>query len=87
LADGAIGLVLAVLAVVIGVETLINAHAAIMAMLKVLGTTDAAKATVLTMVRFFIIGHPKITNVAMVVTKLDITIYAIVTVKRENQMN
>lgn len=58
LAHGAIGLVLAVLAVVIGVETLINAHAAVMTMLKVIGTSDTAKATVLTMVRFFIIGHP-----------------------------
>jgi hypothetical protein len=80
LTDGTIGLVLAHLAVVIVVEGAINAHAAIMAVLEILGTTDAAKTAVFAMVRTFLIGHPQVANVAVVGTKLDVAGYAVVSV-------
>jgi hypothetical protein len=83
LTDGTVGLVLAHLAVVIVVEGAINAHAAIVTVLKILGTADAAKATVFAMVRTFLIGHPQVANVAVVVTKLDVARYAVVSVMGE----
>jgi nucleoside diphosphate kinase len=58
LTDGTIGLVLPSLAVVIVVEGNVNAHATIVAVLEILGTTDATKATIGTMVGAFFVGHP-----------------------------
>lgn len=78
LTDGTIGLVLSVLAIVIVVQSTIDAHAAVVTVLKVFGTADTAKATVLTMVRAFLIGHPQVADVAMVGTKLDVTRNAVV---------
>lgn len=85
LTDGAIGLVLAVLAVVIVVQGAINAHAAVVAMFEVLSSTHTTKATVRTMVWTFLIGHPQIADVAMVFTKLDIARNAIVAVETEKK--
>jgi hypothetical protein len=80
LTDGAVGLVLAVLAVVIVVESTIDAHSAVMTMFEVLRATDTTKAAVSTMIRAFLIGHPQIADVAMVFTKLDVARNAIVSV-------
>ena len=54
----AIGLVLSDLAVVVVVQRPVNAHATIMAMLKVLGTTDAAKAAIGAVVGPLFVRHP-----------------------------
>ena len=82
LTDGAVGLVLAVLAVVIIIEGTIDAHSAVMAMFEVLCATDTTKATVGTMIRTLLIGHPQVADVAMVFTKLDVARNAVVTVYR-----
>jgi hypothetical protein len=80
LTDGAVGLVLAVLTVVIVVEGAIDAHAAIMTVFEVLSSTNTTETAIRTMVRTFLIRHPQIADVAMVFTKLDIARNAIVSV-------
>lgn len=66
LTHGAVGLVLAHLAIVILVEGAIDAHAAIMTVLEVFGTSDAAKAAVWTVIRTFFVGHPEVANDAVI---------------------
>ena len=53
LTDGTVGLVLANLAVVIVVEGPVDAHATVVAVFKVLGAADAAKAAIGTMIGTF----------------------------------
>jgi hypothetical protein len=62
----------------IGVETSINTHAAIMAVLEILGSPHSTKSTVRAMIGPLIVGHPEIANVAMVLAKLNTTFDAIV---------
>ena len=58
LTDRTVRFVLSTLAVVVLVQTLVDAHATIMTMLEVLRSTHTAKTTVGTMVRPFSIRHP-----------------------------
>jgi hypothetical protein len=80
LADGAIGLVLAVLTIVIVIECLVNAHATVVAVLKVLGATDPAESTLGAVVGVILLGHPEVADRAMVLPKFGITLNASVTV-------
>jgi hypothetical protein len=80
LTNGTIAHVFATFAVVIIEQVNVNAHAAIVTVTKIVGTADATKTTVGTMVRFVLFGHPQITNVAVVFAKLDATPDAIVPV-------
>lgn len=73
LADGTIGLVFAVFAIVIVVESSVDAHAAIVTVLEVLSTTDATESTIFTMVRTLFIRHPQVTSTTMIGTKLNTT--------------
>jgi hypothetical protein len=70
LTDRAVAPVLAGLAIVIAVETAVNAHTTFVAVLKVFLSAHAAKAAVGTMVGTFVGRHPQVANVAMVGTKL-----------------
>lgn len=49
----------------------VDAHATIIAMPKVLSATHPTKAARGTMIRGFIIGHPQITNAAVIFAKLN----------------
>ena len=83
LTDGAVGLVLAHLAIVILVEGAINAHAAIMAVLKVFRSSDAAKAAVWTVIRTFFVRHPEVANDAVVGSELNAAVDAVVSEVRK----
>ena len=74
LPDGAIRLVFSLFAIVFVVESLVNAHATIVAMLKVIPASHAAKSAFRTMVGLIFIRHPKIANGAMIFSKLDIAL-------------
>jgi hypothetical protein len=78
LTNRAVGLILSTFAVVVQVQALINTHATIVTVSKILAPTDATKATVLTMVWLFIVCHPQVTNIAMIFPKLDSATDAIV---------
>jgi hypothetical protein len=78
LADWTIGFVLATFAVMICVETAINTHATIMAVLEILGSPNPTKSAVRAMIGPLIVGHPEIANVAMVLAKLNTTFDAII---------
>ena len=78
LTDWTIGFVLSTLAIVICVETSVNAHATVVAMLEIFSSSHPAESTVRAMVGPFIIGHPEIANAAVVLAKLNITFDAIV---------
>ena len=80
LADGAVGHVLARLAVVIVEEEGINAHTAVMAVLEVLPATDSAEATVGAMVGLLLGRHPQIADVTVVLSESDATFDALVAV-------
>ena len=69
LTDGAVAAIFASFAIVVIVQTLVNTHAAFVAMLEVVGPADAAESTVCTMIRSFLIRHPKVANVAMIGSK------------------
>jgi hypothetical protein len=55
LAHWTVGLILPTLAVVIRIKAFVDAHSTIMAVLEILGSTNAAEATVTTMIGFFVI--------------------------------
>jgi len=80
LANGAVAHVLARLAVVLVKEQRVDAHAAVVAVSKVFATSDATKATVRTVIRAFLAGHPEIANVAVVLSKLNAALDAVVAV-------
>lgn len=71
LTDGTVGPVLAGLAIVIRVETAIDAHAAFVAVRKVFLPAHAAKAAVGTVVGPLFVRHPQVANTAVVGSKLD----------------
>ena len=83
LADGTVGFVLSTFAVVIGVETSVNAHSTVVTVFEILGTTDMAKAAVGAMVGSFVVGHPEVANIAVVLSQLNVTLDAIVSEKGE----
>jgi hypothetical protein len=85
LTDGAVGLVLAHLAIVILVEGAINAHAAIMAVLKVFRSSDAAKAAVWTVIRTFFVRHPEVANDAVVGPELYAAVDTVVSEVRKSK--
>lgn len=78
LTDGTIRFVFSALAVVVGVQAFVDTHSAIMAMLEILCTTDTTKPTVCAMIRLLIGRHPQITDVAVIISKLNPTGKAIV---------
>ena len=80
LTDGAVGHVLARLAVVIIEKEGINARAAVMTVLEVLPATDSAEATVGAMVRLLLGRHPQVADVAVVLSESDATFDALVAV-------
>ena len=82
LTDRAIRLVLSAFAIVVGVQGFVNAHAAIMTMLKVFRATHSTETAILTVIWFFIIRHPKVTNVTMVLSKGNSTRHTIVAVQK-----
>lgn len=78
LADGTVGFVFSTFAVVVGVETSVDAHSTIVTMFEILGTTHAAKAAVGAMVGSFVVGHPEVANATVVLSHLNATLGAIV---------
>jgi len=66
----------------VGVKTSVDAHATIVAVLEILGTTYTAKSTIRTMIGSFIVVHPEIANIAVVLSELDTTLDAIVSLTR-----
>lgn len=81
MAHGTVGFVLSTLTVVIVVQTSINAHSAVVAVLKILRPTNPAKATVIAMIGLFVVVHPQVADIAMVFTKLDFAIDTMVAVE------
>jgi hypothetical protein len=81
LANRAVGFVLATFAIVIGVKAFVNTHSTVMTVLKVFSPTNAAKTTITTVIWFFVVGHPQITDIAMILSKLHRAFDAIVAVK------
>jgi hypothetical protein len=84
LAHGAVALILARLAIVIVEQALVNAHSTVVAMLKVIFSTDAAKATVFAVIGILFVRHPEVASIAVVGTKKNIavdTVLAVVYVK------
>lgn len=73
LTHGAIAHVLARLTIVIIKEFGIDAHATIITMTKVFATTHPTKSASFTMIGRFRVGHPQVTNVAMILPKLNTT--------------
>ena len=82
LANGAIGHVLARLAVVIVEEEGVDAHATVMTVLEVLSATDSAKTTVGAMVRLLLGRHPQVADITVVLSESDATFDALVAVPR-----
>lgn len=80
LANRAVAHVLAHLAVVIGEELLVYAHAAVLAVLEVLAPAHAAEAAVLAVVGTLLVGHPEVAYGAVILAKLDVAIYAVVSI-------
>jgi hypothetical protein len=84
LAHGAVALILARLAIVIAEQALVNAHSTVVAMLEVIFSTDAAKATVFAVIGILFVRHPEVASIAVVGTKKNIaadTVLAVVYVK------
>ena len=71
LADGAVAAVFAGFAVVGLIETAVDAHAALVAVLKVGLSADATKAAVGAVIGTLLVGHPQVANVAVVCPELD----------------
>jgi hypothetical protein len=78
LAHGAVGFVLSTLAVVIVVEAPVDAHSTVMAMLKILRSTNPTESAIFAMIRFFIVRHPQVAYAAVVFSKLNSTLNAII---------
>jgi hypothetical protein len=60
----------------------INAHSAIVTVRKIFPPADATKSTFFAVVWILVRGHPQITNVAVVRSKLNPTVYAVVSFAR-----
>ena len=71
LADGAVTAVLSGLTIVGVVEILVDAHAASVAVLKVVGSAYTAETTVMTVEGLLLVVHPEVANVAVVASELD----------------
>lgn len=80
LTNRTVGLVLAHLAIVVVVQGPIDAHATIVTVLKVLGTTHPTKSTIRTMVGTLLIRHPQIAYAAMIGSKLYTAVDTVVAV-------
>jgi hypothetical protein len=87
LTDGTVAHVLAVFAVVIIKQLGIDAHATVVTVLKVLASTHTAKAAVFAMIRRLLGRHPKVANIAVVITKLDSTGKAVVSVQERDDVD
>lgn len=83
LTDWTVGLVFPAFAVVIVIQTLVDAHSAVVTMLKVFGTTNSTEPTVLTVIWFFLVGHPQVTNITMILSKSNSTTDTIVSGKQK----
>lgn len=84
LTDGTVGFVFSTFAIVVGVESSVDAHATIVAMFEILGPSHPAKAAICTVVRAFVVGHPEVANITVVLSELDATLGTFVSVKTEN---
>lgn len=82
LTDGTVGFVLSRFAIVVGVETAVDAHATVVTVLEIFGSPHPAESTVSTMVRPFVVGHPEVANITVVFTKLNATLDALVCLAR-----
>lgn len=80
LTNGAVGHVLARLAVVIIEKEGIDTHSTVMAVLEVLSPTDSAEATVGAVVGLLLGRHPQIADVTVVLSESDATLDALVAV-------
>lgn len=80
LADGAVGHVLANLAVVVSEELLVDAHSAVLAMSEVLPAADAAEAAVGAVVWTLLVRHPEVAYGAVIFSELDVTVHTEVAV-------
>lgn len=78
--DGTIVLVLVLEAIVRTEHMDANAHATFVAVTKGLLTSNATKATVLTMKGLFRLCHPEVANAAMILSKLDSAMSTLVSV-------
>jgi hypothetical protein len=84
LTHGAVGLILAALAIVVGVQSLVDTHSTIMTVLKIFGSSYTTKAAVRTVIRLFIIRHPEIAYITMIFPKLNTTADTIVSTNKQN---
>jgi hypothetical protein len=67
------------------VDTDTDAHATFVAMSKVFSATDTTKATVVAMKWFFVKLHPQVTRTAMILSKRNSTLNALVAATREGR--
>ena len=74
--------VLADLAVVLSKERGVDANAAIVAVAKVFGSTDATEAALCTVVGTFLSRHPQVANGTVILSKLDTAADAVIPVVR-----
>jgi hypothetical protein len=84
LTHGAVGFVLLTLAIVVGVQSLVDAHFTIMTMLKIFISAYTAKATVWTVIRLFIVCHPKIANTTVIFSESNTTTNTVVPIHTTN---
>jgi len=78
LTDGAVRFVLSALAVVVGVQTFVNTHSTIMAVLEIFCPSHTAETTILAVIWLFIVRHPQIADAAVIFSELDPTVDTIV---------
>ena len=53
----------------VGIKTLVDAHATIVTVSKVFRATYTAETTLGAMIRLFVVGHPQVAYVTMIFTK------------------
>ena len=85
LTHGAIGVILARLAIVVVKQLDVNAHAAIVTVTKVFTSSNTAEAAVCAMVGRFFCTHPQVANVAMVFSKRDTALFTLIAVTKEER--
>ena len=73
LTNWAVRLILSTFTIVIIIQSSVNAHSAIMAVLEIFRATNSTKATVRTMIGLFIVSHPQVTDIAMIFPKFNAT--------------
>jgi hypothetical protein len=54
-----------------------------MTVTKVVATTDTTKATIVAVIRFFLVGHPEIAHVTMISTELNAALNTRIAAERE----